>query len=48
MKKAPGGLVILLFVQAFVTAQIVTIEPAFFTIEDEITITFDATKGSRG
>lgn len=29
-------------------AQIVTIEPAFFTIDSTITITYDATMGSRG
>lgn len=32
----------------FVDAQIVTIEPAFFTIDSTITVTYDATQGSAG
>ncbi len=40
--------IILLFFPLFITAQIVTVLPAFPKATDEVTITFDATKGTQG
>ena len=36
------------FISIISVAQIVSIEPAFFTVDDEITVTYDATQGNAG
>jgi len=48
MNRSSYFLLLLFFVTAIAEAQIVTIDPVFFTIEDEITVTYDASKGNRG
>jgi glycosidase len=41
-------ILLFLFISAFAQAQIVSIEPVFFTVDDEITVTYDATQGNAG
>ncbi|KUG07313.1 alpha-amylase family glycosyl hydrolase [Solirubrum puertoriconensis] len=43
-----GVLWLMLISIAAVRAQVVTTQPSFFTADDQVTITFDATKGSGG
>lgn len=45
MKKIIIGILLLGFCQ-YITAQIVTLDPPFPTIDDDVTITYDATQGS--
>ncbi|UYZ60674.1 alpha-amylase family glycosyl hydrolase [Hymenobacter latericus] len=43
-----GVLWLMLLSTAAVRAQVVTTQPSFFTADDQVTLTFDATKGSGG